>query len=146
ADPGIRRVASRILTERAGSCPARVRERRRMQYRAIIHSAACWVALGLAMLPAAARSGPPMRTKAAAVPPAWKDLAGNRYGGAELAARRATVFIFGSTRCPCADGYTSRLVRLAEDYGPRQVRFFLVFSAPGVARKEIEAYTRSRRI
>jgi tetratricopeptide (TPR) repeat protein len=91
--------------------------------------------------PGWSRPGGGTRPEAPAV--AWRDLTGKEYGAA---AGCATVLVFGSTRCPCADGYTSRVLRLAEEYGPRQVRFFLVFSAPDVPRPEIETYVRSRRL
>ncbi len=98
----------------------------------------------LAALPAPGWSGP--QNPAPRQPIGWEDLAGNRYGAADTGAGRATVLLFGSTRCPCADGYTSRLLRLAEKYGPRQVRFFLVFSTPGETRAGVERYATSRRI
>src|SRR5262245_26227379 len=105
-----------------------------------------WMGLSvglLAALPGAAGSGRAVARAGAASgePVAWRYLVGNAHRAEEAAGSRATVLVFGSTRCPCADGYTSRLRRLAEEYGARQVRFFLVFSTPGIPRAEIEQYT-----
>jgi tetratricopeptide (TPR) repeat protein len=94
-----------------------------------------WAAALLALTAGAATAQP-------AAPAAWRDLSGARHT-AVSAAGRPTVLLFGSTRCPCADGYTARINRLAGEYGGR-ARFFLVFSAPGVPRAEVEAYRAAR--
>src|SRR5687767_8186013 len=61
-------------------------------------------------------------------PLAWEDLAGRKYGAADLSGSKATVFLFSSTQCPISNLYVPRMVRLARDYEPRGVRFFLVNS------------------
>jgi tetratricopeptide (TPR) repeat protein len=76
---------------------------------------------------------------------AWRDMRGATHAAAD-GDSRATVLLFGSTRCPCADGYTSRVRQLAAEYAPRGVRFFAVFSGAAVPRAEVAAYTESRRL
>lgn len=86
------------------------------------------------------------RTLSPARPLAWQDLSGSRFDAAGIAASSATVLVFGSTTCPCADGYNSRLQKLAEEFSPNGARFFMVFSAPKLTRTEVENYARSRRL
>ncbi|MGV3719634.1 MAG: redoxin family protein [Actinomycetota bacterium] len=85
-------------------------------------------------------------TARAASPLSWRDLAGRTYGSADLSASSATAFIFGSTTCPCADGYNKRIAEVARDYKSRGVRVFLVFSAPGVDQSAVSRYVASRRV
>src|SRR4051812_31215947 len=88
------------------------------------------------VFPGAARSG------ARAL--AWRDLEGRAHSAA--GGGRATVLFFGSTRCQCADSYTSRVRALADQFTPRGARFFLVFAQPEASRAEVEAYAASRGI
>jgi tetratricopeptide (TPR) repeat protein len=78
--------------------------------------------------------------------PHWRDLAGTRYDWQDVAAARATVFLFGSTTCPCANDYVPRMIDLAKRYEARGMRFFLVFSSPGVRREAVKEYVASRGI
>jgi tetratricopeptide (TPR) repeat protein len=75
---------------------------------------------------------------------AWRDLGGGRYDWKDLAAARATVFLFGSTTCPCANDYVPRMRELAKRYAPEGVDFYLVFSSPDVERKQVKEYVSSR--
>ena len=58
----------------------------------------------------------------------------------------ATVFVFVSTRCPCAGAYGGRLIELSRDYSERDVRFFLVFSNAAEFADEVRAYVARRQI
>lgn len=64
----------------------------------------------------------------AAAPITWADLSGQKYGAADLAKAKATVFLFSSTQCPIANRYTPRLIEVAKAYAPKGVAFFLVNS------------------
>lgn len=97
-------------------------------------------------VPLVAGAAPAAKARAGAARPLlkWQDLQGRSYAASRSEA--ASVLVFGSTTCPCADGYNSRLLALAERYQARNTRFFLVFSTPGVSRAEVEKYIRSRKI
>jgi tetratricopeptide (TPR) repeat protein len=56
------------------------------------------------------------------------------------------VLIFGSTTCPCADGYNPRIDDLARRFDGEGVRTFMVFSAPEATRKAVEEYAAKRKI
>lgn len=76
---------------------------------------------------------------------AWRDLDGRPHT-ARVAGTRATVLLFSSTTCPCADGYSGRLRELARENAARPVRFFAVFSAPGETAAGIRAYAARREL
>lgn len=90
-----------------------------------------------------ARAGVPA-APGAALDLRWRDLQGREYGPADLAASRATVLVFSSARCPCADGYTERLIALAREFAGRGTRFFLVFSNAAESAEEVERYVAAR--
>lgn len=92
-----------------------------------------WAALAVAvLLPGLALAAPQTG--------ALTDLAGRRHA---VAAGCPTVLVFGSTRCPCADGYTGRLRQIAAAYGGR-AQLLLVFSNPGTTRAEVERWSAAR--
>lgn len=101
--------------------------------------------VGQAMVssPVSARPKPTARVT---TPLTWRDLTGRSYGARDLSSATATAFIFGSTTCPCADGYNGRIADLSRAYEDRGVRVFLVFSAPGVEQAAVSRYVASRRI
>src|SRR3712207_3543998 len=104
--------------------------------------------LALALPWGSARAAPGPAEKGVPAPAAarltWRDLAGGQHSSHPAAGTRATVLVFGSTSCPCADEYTARLLSLARDYGPAKVRFFLVFSNPAESEAAIRAYAARR--
>ncbi len=61
-------------------------------------------------------------------PLAWSDISGRKYGVADVAKNRATVFVFISTQCPISNLYLPRLFRLGQTYSTKGVGFFLVDS------------------
>ncbi|HZP80760.1 MAG TPA: redoxin domain-containing protein [Chthonomonadaceae bacterium] len=61
-------------------------------------------------------------------PITFQDVRGKTYGAADIAAHKATVFLFVSGQCPVSNAYSSRFVRLAADYGTRGVQVFGVYS------------------
>lgn len=92
----------------------------------------------------------PLAASAAAARPkaapalAWRDTAGRAYGTRDLAAAPATVLVFSSTTCPCANGYNGRVEALARDLAPRGVRFFRVFSQGGTDAAALSRYAADR--
>src|ERR1051325_8740571 len=80
--------------------------------------------------------------EAAKPPLTWRDTAGRAYGASDLRGAAATVFVFGSTTCPCADSYNGRVKELATELSPRGARFFQVFSAGSA--QEVGRYAESR--
>lgn len=54
----------------------------------------------------------------------FRDVTGRRHALAELRDRKATLFLFLSTQCPVANGYTSRLRDLQREYAPRGIAVF----------------------
>lgn len=86
---------------------------------------------------------------AAAATPApitWSDVSGKRYGAADLAQAKATVFLFSSTQCPIANQYAPRMADLAKDYAPRGVRVFLVNANVEDSRDAVKRYAAERKL
>jgi len=79
-------------------------------------------------------------------PFAWRDLSGRAYGSADLKNAAATVFVFSSTTCPCADRYNGRVSDLASELAPQGARFFQVFSGNEAEPDTVRRYTSSRKI
>ncbi|MCC2672163.1 MAG: hypothetical protein K0Q72_4635, partial [Armatimonadetes bacterium] len=77
---------------------------------------------------------------------AWKDVSGRAYGTADLRGAGATVFVFGSLTCPCADRYNGRVGKLARELEPLGARFFQVFSAPDATPAAVTRYAAGRGI
>lgn len=77
---------------------------------------------------------------------AWRDTTGHVYGAADLKQATATVFVFGSTTCPCADRYNGRVAELAAELAPRGVRFFQVFSGEEAEREAVRRYVAGRKL
>src|SRR5438105_3621947 len=61
-------------------------------------------------------------------PISWKDVSGHTFDLTQVAASKATVFVFTSTQCPISNIYTPRINALVKDFTARGVRFFLVDS------------------
>lgn len=76
-------------------------------------------------------------------PLAWSDLQGRRYTAVN---GRPSVLIFGSTTCPCANGYVPRIAELARRFDGDGVRTFLIFSATDATRKGVEEYAAKRKL
>jgi tetratricopeptide (TPR) repeat protein len=74
----------------------------------------------------------------------WRDLDGREHSA--RADARATVLVFGSTECPCADEYVERVAGLAGDYAGKGARFFLVFSNPSETEPGVRAYAARRKL
>ncbi len=58
----------------------------------------------------------------------FNDLTGKTYSAQDLAAHKASVFLFVSGQCPVSNVYTPRMNALAAAYGPRDVQVFAVYS------------------
>jgi len=95
----------------------------------------------LVVAPARAGTRPTKQSTHALV---WRDLTGRSYGRADVSGVSATAFIFGSTTCPCADGYNARIAALAKDYAGRGVRTFVVFSGAEADRAAVARYVARR--
>lgn len=77
-------------------------------------------------------------------PITWTDVQGHRYGPADLAGHKATVFLFWSSQCPIANRYVPRIVALARDYRGKAVQFFLVDSNVEDSRATVVRAARER--
>ena len=53
---------------------------------------------------------------------------------------RATVLLFTDTECPIANAYAPEIRRLAAEFAPRGVRFFLVYADPARGAAEVQAH------
>src|SRR5438094_8223046 len=58
----------------------------------------------------------------------WKDISGRTYGAANLASKKATLFIFSSTECPISNLYIPRIIRISYEFTSKGVQVFLVNS------------------
>jgi peroxiredoxin len=58
----------------------------------------------------------------------FNDLTGKAYSSQDLAAHKASVFLFVSGQCPVSNVYTPRMNALAATYGARDVQVFAVYS------------------
>jgi tetratricopeptide (TPR) repeat protein len=93
----------------------------------------------LAAVPAAAEVGAPADLR-------WHDTRGRIYGPEAVREADATVFVFSSTTCPCANGYNGRVEELARDLVPRGVRFFRVFVGADAEPSLVAAYVAARKL
>lgn len=93
-----------------------------------------------------ARPDEPAAPISAAVPITWTDVNGERHGAADLAAAKATVFVFAATQCPISNQYTSRINALATGYAKRGVRFVLVNSDAADSRETVIRDARARKV
>jgi AhpC/TSA family./Copper type II ascorbate-dependent monooxygenase, C-terminal domain. len=107
-------------------------------------------ALGVnAALPAATsrqKSAASAGDAAPTAPITWQDVSGRRYGAADIAAAKATVFFFSSTECPIAQKYVGRFRAFEREFAPKGVRFFLVNSGPGGSAAAWKKYAAERKI
>lgn len=71
-----------------------------------------------------------------------RDLSGKTWTGADVAAHKATVFLFIACQCPISNAYAPRMTRLAGRYGPRGVLFLGVYSNRQEGRAEIAGNAR----
>ena len=55
-------------------------------------------------------------------------------------ADRPTVYVFTTTDCPISNRYAPEIKRLAERYGGRGVRFWIVYPVPGDTPEKIRAH------
>src|SRR5688572_457580 len=53
---------------------------------------------------------------------------------------RATVLLFTDTECPIANAYAPEVRRLAAEFAPRGVRFFLVYADAARGAAEVRAH------
>ncbi len=66
--------------------------------------------------------------KSAAGKLAFSDLTGKAYSAQDIAAHKASVFLFVSGQCPVSNVYTPRMNALAAAYGAHDVQVFAVYS------------------
>ncbi|MCW3054458.1 MAG: Peroxiredoxin [Chthonomonadales bacterium] len=59
---------------------------------------------------------------------AFNDLTGKAYTAQDIAAHKASVFLFISGQCPVSNVYTPRMNALAATYGARDVQVFAIYS------------------
>ncbi len=59
---------------------------------------------------------------------AFNDLTGKAYTAQDIAAHKASVFLFISGQCPVSNVYTPRMNALVAAYGKRDVQIFAVYS------------------
>jgi hypothetical protein len=80
---------------------------------------------------------PPTGTPA---PAGVHDLEGRRFELQAASEARATVLVFTDTQCPIANAYAPEIRRLAEEFVPRGVRFFLVYADPERSADDVRAH------
>ncbi len=76
----------------------------------------------------------------------FTDLAGKTYNAQEIAAHKATIFLFVSSQCPISNVYTPRFQGLANDYADKGVQVFAVYSDRQESRAEVAAHVRTHGI
>ena len=59
---------------------------------------------------------------------AFIDLTGKAYSARDIAAHKASIFLFVSGQCPVSNVYTPRMNALAAAYGARDVQVFAIYS------------------
>lgn len=79
-------------------------------------------------------------------PVAWQDLDGVKYGEEDFSRHPATVLFFTSGRCPCSDVFSPAMAKLAQEYLPKGVRFFAVFSNGDETVADIRGFMNTRNL
>ena len=69
-----------------------------------------------------------------------RDLEGRRFDPLAASGERATVLLFTDTQCPIANAYAPELRRLADEFAPRGVRFYLVYADRQRSPEEVRAH------
>jgi hypothetical protein len=73
-------------------------------------------------------------------PPGVVDLDGRAVDPLTVRDARAHVLVFTTTDCPISNRYAPEIKRLAEVYGGRGVRFWIVYPVPGDTPETIRAH------
>jgi hypothetical protein len=76
----------------------------------------------------------------------WKDISGRKYGAANLATKKATLFIFSSTKCPISNLYIPRIIRISNEFAPKGVQVFLVNSNTAEKAEKVASYAKARKL
>src|SRR3954467_14364527 len=86
----------------------------------------------------------PDRPEPAAPPPGFslRDVGGAEHHPFAEADVRAVTLLFVLADCPIANGYAPQINRLAQEYGPRGVRFFLVQVDPDTSAEQAGKHAR----
>ncbi|HZO89381.1 MAG TPA: redoxin domain-containing protein [Chthonomonadaceae bacterium] len=72
----------------------------------------------------------------------FRDTDGKAYSAQDIAAHKASVFLFVASQCPVSNAYAPRLNRLAADYARRGVQVFAVYSDPQESLAAIRKHAR----
>jgi hypothetical protein len=91
-----------------------------------------------ALAPACGRADAPAEVPGEAIE--LVDLAGRPVDPFAASGLTADVFVFVRTDCPVSNRYAPELRRLAEEFGPRGVRFVLVYPNPDATAEAIRAH------
>jgi len=75
-----------------------------------------------------------------AAPTGVVDLDGRAVDPLAVRGARAHVLVFTTTDCPISNRYAPEIKRLAERYGGRGVRFWIVYPVPGDTPEKIRAH------
>ena len=75
-----------------------------------------------------------------AAPAGVVDLDGRAVDPLAVRGARAHVLVFTTTDCPISNRYAPEIKRLAERYGGRGVRFWIVYPVPGDTPEKIRAH------
>jgi hypothetical protein len=77
-------------------------------------------------------------------PPAgqWKDLSGGKVDPFIKSSNKATVLLFIMTDCPIANSYAPEINRIAAEYSPQGVAFYLVYVDQQVSTQVIQKHFR----
>jgi hypothetical protein len=85
-------------------------------------------------------AGDVSRPDPTAPPLALRDADGEEFDPVRSSAAVATVFVFVRSDCPISNRYAPTVRRLAEEFGPRGVAFWLVYADPDETEESIEAH------
>lgn len=96
---------------------------------------------------AASAAGTPRKTPAAVFGDfSFTDIRGRTFSKADMAAHKATVFLFISGQCPISNLYTPRYHALASEYGKRDVQILAVYSDRQEGYTDIVRHADSRKL
>ena len=76
----------------------------------------------------------------------FADVAGHRYDAAQIAGRKASVFLFVSSQCPISNVYAPRFASLADTYGKLGAQVFAVYANAQESLAEIKTHARQHKL
>jgi len=87
-----------------------------------------------------------VRASAPATQPASievKDVEGHAFKPLELGDHSAAVIVFIATECPVSNSYAPQINRLCEEYKPKHVAFYIVYSDPDLTDQAAQEHAKA---